>query len=57
MEDLVYSFQEGNITLNELLNAIHTYSDGIHNYYKLMITYYHDIFELEAMTGRKLVNF
>ena len=49
--------QEGWISLHELLNAIQIEVTGLADYYSQLSGYYSDLFELEAITGRTLVEF
>ncbi len=57
LNSLVYSYEEGWLTLNELLNAIQIEETGLKDYYDLLISYYENIFQLEALTGTNLVSF
>lgn len=54
---LLHSYQEGYISLHELLNAIQIEVTGLADYYSQLSGYYSDLFELEAITGRTLVEF
>jgi outer membrane protein TolC len=57
LSNLLYSYEEGWITLNELLNAMQIETAGLEDYYSQLIRYYEDLFELEALTGETLVTF
>ena len=57
LNDLLYSYEEGWLTLNELLNAVQIEVAGLTDYYEHMIRYYRNVFELEAITGSTLVTF
>lgn len=54
---LLFSYEEGWISLSELLNAIQIEINGMQDYYNQLIDYYSNLFELEAITGQKLVSF
>lgn len=55
IEDLVVSYQEGWMTLIELLEGIEIYAEGIENYFGILGEYFDAIFELEALTERELL--
>lgn len=55
--NLLFSYEEGWLTLNELLNAVQIETSGLEDYYKQLIQYYQNIFQLEAITGESLVSF
>ena len=57
MNDLVFSFKEGWITLTDLFSSIEVYANAIDSYYTHMLHYYENIFQLEAKTGEELVHF
>jgi len=57
MANLLYSYQEGQITLDTFLNAIQIEVTGYTDYYDLLSTYYSNIFRLEAITGSEIVSF
>ena len=57
LNNLLYSYEEGWLTLNELLNAIQIETTGLGDYYDQLIRYYQNLFELEALTGTSLVRF
>jgi len=57
LNSLVYSYEEGWLTLNELLNAIQIEVAGLKDYYNMLISYYENIFQLEALTATNLVSF
>lgn len=57
LDDLLFSYEEGWLTLSELLNAVQIEVTGLTNYYDHLVRYYQNIFELEAITGETLVQF
>lgn len=57
LNSLLYSYEEGWLTLSELLNAIQIETAGLKDYYDQLIRYYENLFELETMTGISLVRF
>lgn len=57
IEDFLIAYQEGAISLSELLNTIQLYQDNNKQYLNQMITYYKSIFELEAHSGYQLIEF
>ena len=57
MESIQTSYQEGWMTLTEMLNAVELQADGIQAFYKQLTDYYRSIFQLEAIIGKTLVNF
>ena len=57
LNNLLYTYEEGWMTLNELLNAIQIEVNGLKDYYNQFIRYYENIFALEALTGEPLVSF
>ncbi len=57
LDDLLFSYEEGWLTLSELLNAVQIEVAGLGDYYDQMARYYQNIFELEAITGATLVTF
>lgn len=54
---MFYAYEEGWMSLNELLNGIQIENSGLKDYYQELIRYYSDVFELEAITGVTLVTF
>ncbi|MBL7109908.1 MAG: TolC family protein [Candidatus Marinimicrobia bacterium] len=54
---LLSAYDEGWMSLTEMLNAIQIHSDGTQQYYEQLDVYYQNIFQLEAITGETLVNF
>ncbi|MCH8010346.1 MAG: TolC family protein [Candidatus Marinimicrobia bacterium] len=54
---LMAAYQEGWMSLMEILNAIQIHADGDQQYYKQLIVYYRNIFQLEAIMGQTLVTF
>lgn len=57
LESLLYSYEEGWLSLTELLNAIQIETNGLGDYYEQLSRYYENLFELEALTGESLVRF
>jgi Outer membrane efflux protein len=57
LNDLLYSYEEGWLTLNEMLNAVQIEVAGLSDYFDHLIRYYQNVFELEAITGATLVSF
>ncbi len=57
MSDLVMTYEEGFITLSELLNSIQIEIAGSASYYEQLRRYYAKLFELEAITGDEIVKF
>jgi outer membrane protein TolC len=57
LNTLLQSYEEGWLTLSELLSAIQIETAGFEDYYDLLIKYYENLFELEALTGEKLITF
>jgi outer membrane protein TolC len=57
MSNLIFSFQEGWITLTDLFSGIEVYAGAIESYYSHLAHYYKNIFQLEALTGQELVPF
>ncbi len=57
LNNLLYTYEEGWLTLSELLNAIQIETAGLEDYYHQLIRYYENLFELEALTGTSLVRF
>ena len=57
LNSLLYSYEEGWLSLIELLNAVQIETDGLEDYYDQLIRYYKNLFELEALTGTTLVRF
>lgn len=51
------SYQEGWMSLMELLNAIQIHDNGVLQYFSQLTDYYQSLFELEALTGQILVTF
>ena len=56
-DTLLFSYQEGSLTLDAFLNAIQIESAALENYYEALSNYYRNIFRLEAMTGVSIVQF
>lgn len=57
ISDLVMTYEEGFITLGELLNSIQIEIAGSASYYEQLRRYYENLFELEAITGDEIVKF
>jgi hypothetical protein len=56
-DTLLFSYQEGSITLDALLGAIQIESAAVENYFAELAGYYLNIFRLEAITGASIVHF
>lgn len=54
---LLSAYDEGWMSLTEMLNAIQIHRDGKQQYYEQLNVYYKNIFQLEAITGETLVKF
>ena len=57
MASALVSYQEGWMSLMELLNAIQIHDNGIQQYFSQLTDYYRSLIELEALTGQILVTF
>jgi outer membrane protein TolC len=57
LNNLLYSYEEGWMTLSELLNAIQIEVTGLKDYYDQLTQYYDNIFGLEAIIAENLVSF
>lgn len=57
MSKLLYSYQDGRLTLDAFLNAIQIEVAGMSDYYDQLNGYYRNIFRLEAITGAQIVSF
>ena len=57
ISSLISAYEEGWMSLTEMLNAIQIHSNGKQQYYEQLILYYKNIFQLEAITGESLVAF
>lgn len=57
INSLLYSYEEGWLTLNELLTAIQIEVTGSKGYYDQLIQFYQNLFQLETITGESLVSF
>jgi len=57
MENIVFSYQQGSLSLIDVLNSTQIYTEGIQNYYEQLIAYYRSIFEFEAVIGKTLIVF
>jgi len=55
VESIQTSYQEGWMSLAEMLNAIQIQIDGIQQFYNQLADYYRSLFQLEAITGETLV--
>ena len=56
MSNLLFSYQEGQLSLDEFLGAIQIEVTGFRDYFDLLSVYYENIFRLEAITGVKIVS-
>jgi len=54
---ILLSYEEGWMSLGDFLNSIQIEVTGMQDYYDQLIDYYSNLFELEAITGSKLVSF
>lgn len=54
---LMAAYEEGWMSLTEILNSIQIHADGGQKYYQQLNIYYRNIFDLEAITGKALVTF
>lgn len=54
---LLQSYEEGWISLHELLNAIQVTVSGLTDYHEQLAALYADVFELEAITGTSVLEF
>ena len=54
---LISAYEEGWMSLTEMLNAIQIQRDGKQQYYEQLNLYYKNIFQLEEITGESLVTF
>ncbi|MFC2083704.1 TolC family protein [Bacteroidota bacterium] len=57
LEQIISSYKEGWISLNELLNSIEIYFEFIQTSNEQLINYYRSAFKLEAIIGKSLVSF
>ncbi len=57
MDTLLYSYQEGSITLDQFLNAVQIEVTGYQDYYDQLAAFYKNIFRLEAIAGLEIVSF
>jgi outer membrane protein TolC len=57
LQQITVAYQEGWISLNEMLNAINIYHDFVTCYNQQLVQYFQTVFQLEAITGRKMVAF
>lgn len=55
IDNTVFSYKEGQISITDLLNAIQIYAESIDQYYEQLAIYYRNIFELEAMINKEIV--
>ena len=56
-DTLLFSYQEGSLTLDALLGAIQIESAAVRNYFTELAGYYLNIFRLEAITGATIARF
>jgi len=57
MQNLVYSYQEGWIPLGDVLDGVQVLAESVNSYYEQLGQYYENIFQLETLTGKKLIKF
>jgi len=55
--DLFYSFENGWLSLGDLLSGIRVSADGLQKYTTHLSHYYRAVFQLEALTGHSLIEF
>lgn len=55
--NLLYAYREGQVSLDEFLNAIQIEMTGYQDYYDQLAAYYINTFRLEAITGTTIVSF
>ena len=56
-EDLLASYKEGALSLLDFLSAIQIFRDGSKQYTEQLAAYYRVIFELEVLSGKRMVRF
>jgi hypothetical protein len=56
-DTMLYSYREGALSLDALLNSIQIESTALADYYEQLTTYYRNIFRLEAITGVSIISF
>lgn len=56
IDDTVFSYKEGQISITDLLNAIQIYAESIDQYYEQLAIYYRNIFELEAIINKEIAS-
>jgi hypothetical protein len=56
-DTLLFSYQEGSLTLDAFLGAIQIESAAVENYFTELAGYYLNIFRLEAITGTSIARF
>lgn len=57
LDDLLYTYEEGMLNLNDLLSAIQIEVSGLNDYYDHLNRFYEAVFTLESITGQTLVQF
>ncbi|MBN2410758.1 TolC family protein [candidate division KSB1 bacterium] len=57
MQNLVYSYREGWIPLGDVLDGVQVLAESVNSYYVQLGQYYENIFQLEALTGKNLIEF
>lgn len=57
LENLENAYREGSLSLTEFLNAIQLFRTGNRDFTQQLINYYRYAFQLEAISGRQLINF
>lgn len=55
LDQISTSYEEGWISLSDMLNAIKIYYDFIHDYNNQLINYYDAIFQLESFIGQRFI--
>lgn len=57
LEGLLIAFEEGQISISELLNSVQILLENIREYYLQLTEYYQNLFLLESASGLELVSF
>jgi hypothetical protein len=55
MQSLAFAYQEGWISVPDLLNGVQIEFDGLTDYYQMLIDYYGSLLQLETFTGETFV--
>lgn len=57
MQSLAFAYQEGWLSVPDLLNGVQVEMEGLANYYRMLLDYYSSLLRLETFTGETLVSF